>query len=149
MKINCIHGYFKFEETKAGQLQAFMDLFGLEIERSGDHFTFADLVDAPEYSIAGGTFLGCPTLKTFAGSPWEVMRENGLVYDFAKGLVIPKLLVLQSASIKPAGKYLVSSGMIQPGSITEDGSRVTDYAAHYIPELSQFRFSEVSSGGIL
>lgn len=145
MKIQCIHGYFKFSESKAGQLSRFMSMFGLELERSGDHYTFSDLVDAPDYSIAGSTFLGAPTSVTFAGDPWEVMRENGLVYDFTKGLVVPISTIVRSVTLLNAGNYIISTGMILPGSVTEDGSRVTDYSAQFIQELAHFRYSEVIS----
>lgn len=145
MKIECVHGYFKFFETKAGQISQFMAMSGFELARNGDHFTFADLVDAPSHSIAGGRFLGCPTLKTFAGEPWEVMRENRLVYNFVLGLVVPIDVIVQLVKVQNAGSYLISTGMIQPGSIMDDGSRVKDYSAQFIQELAHFRYSEVSS----
>lgn len=143
MKIACIHGYFKFLEERPGEISQFSNLFGLELARSGDHFTFADLVDAPRYSIAGQTYLGAPATETFEGEPWEVMRENGLVYDFSQGLVVPIAAIVRSAPISQAGFYRVSNGMIVPGSVTEDGGRVTDYAAFYIPEIPGFKYSEV------
>ena len=145
MRVDCIHGYFKFYETYPGQISKFMSLFGLEIERNGDHYTFADLVDAPKHSIAGGTFLGAPTLETFEGEPWEVMRENNLVYDFSRGLVVPIALILQAAPVETAGNYFVSTGMIQPGSVMDDGSRVTDYAAFYIEHRANFKYSGIES----
>lgn len=143
MRIECIHGYFKFTETAAGQISHFMSLFGLEIARSGDHFTFADLVDAPDYSLKGGTFLGAPTTETFEGEPWAVMRANGLVYDFSRGQVVPIDLITQAVQIVATGYYFVTSGMLLPGSITDDGSRVTDYAALFIPDRVNFKYSEV------
>lgn len=120
-----------------------MSLFGLEIERNGDHFTFSDLVDAPDYSIAGGAFFGIPTTKTFEGPPWEVMRQNRLVYDFSRGLVVPIDSVLQPVTLASAGHYFLSTGMILPGSVTDDGSRVTDYAAFYNSDRASFKYSEV------
>lgn len=145
MRIDCLHGYFIFTESKAGQISRFISLYGLDLERSGDHFTFADLVDAPRYSIEGGTFLGARATKTFSGDPWEVMRVNRLVYDFNRGLVVSVDLIVQTVKLSQAGYYMLTSGMILPGSFMEDGSRVTDYAAHYIAELGQFRYSEVGA----
>lgn len=143
MKIECLHGYFKFHELEAGQLSKFMSLYDLEIERSGDHFTFSDLVDAPKYSIAGGTFLGSPTLVTFEGEPWDVMRKNGLVYDIVRGLVVPIISVINAMRVEVAGNYFVTSGMIQPGSVTDDGRRVTDYSAFYISTRANFKYSGI------
>jgi len=144
MRIECIHGYFRFFETNVGQISRFMSLFGLEIERNGDHFTFSDLVDAPNYSILGGTFLGIPTIKTFEGPPWEVMRANRLVYDFNIGLIRPIDTVIQPVELEDAGNYYLTTGMILPGSITDDGSRVTDYAAFYSGDRASFKYSEIT-----
>ncbi len=145
MKLECIHGYFIFSETKAGQMSDFMARFGFEIERSsrGDHFTFADLVDAPDYSLPGGLFLGAPTTEAFEGSPWEVMRENGLVYDFSRGLVVPVLTINQQTPLKAAGNFFVTTGMILPGSVTDGGERVTDYSALFLESRLGFKYSEV------
>jgi hypothetical protein len=144
MRIECIHGYFKFFETKVGQMSTFMRLFEFELERSGDHFTFSDLVDAPDYSLKGGTFLGCPTTETFEGNPWEVMRENGIVYNFLTGTVVPIATILQSVKVQAAENFYVASGIILPGSVRDDGTRVTDYSAFFLNP--QFKYSEVASG---
>lgn len=145
MKIECIHGYFKFFETQTGQISNFMRLFGFELERSGDHFTFSDLVAAPEYSIAGSPFLNIPAIKTYAGPPWAVMKENSFVYNFALGLVVPIATIVQPIKLQVAGDYMISTGMILPGSIMEDGSRVKDYSAQFISDLMQFRYSEIGT----
>lgn len=146
MRIECIHGYFKFTEQSPGDLSRFVSMYELELGRAGDHFTFEDLIDAPRHSIAGGTFLGCPTLQTFEGEPWDVMRENDLVYNFQTGLVVPILTIIQTVSITPAGFYFVAPGMILPGSITDDGSRVTDYSAFFNSDRSTFKYSEIGYG---
>lgn len=144
MKVECNHGYFKFTETQAGQITHFMSLFDLDISRSGDHFTFTDLVDAPHYSLAGGLFLDCPTLSTFEGTPAEVMRDNNLVYDFTLGLVVPIVSIIAHAKLSRSGFYFVSTGMLMPGSIKEDGSRVKDYSAQFLFDRVNFKYSEIN-----
>lgn len=145
MRIDCAHGYFRFSETAPGQLARFTSRYGFELARArgGEWFTFADLLEAPDYSIAGGTFLGAPTAVTFEGDPSEVMRQNGLVYNFALGLVVPLASIVQSAPISAAGDVFVSTGMILPGTVTDDGSRVTDYAAFYLHDQGRFKYSEI------
>ncbi len=96
MKIECVYGYFKFSEEKAGEISDFVSRYGVSIERSKGEFIFSDLKDAPDFSIAGGTFLGCQTVETFEGPPWEVMRANQIVYDFTKGLVVPIQAITQT-----------------------------------------------------
>jgi hypothetical protein len=144
-----MHGYFRFTEGAVGQVSRFCSLFGLEIARAaaGDHLTFADLVDAPNYSLPGGTFLGAATTELFEGEPWEVMRANGLVYNFQTGLVVPITEIDQVVSIAAAGFVFLASGMILPGSVTDDGSRVTDYAAFFDPSRQGFKYSEVAYDG--
>lgn len=144
MKLRCLHGYFKLEEEFAGDVSQFLSLFKVELESNGDHFTFSDLVDAPRYSIAGGLYLGAPATETFEGEPWEVMRENGLVYDFTTGLVVPIVSITTLISIQEATSYYLTDGMIVPGSITEDGQRVTDYSAFYSFDKFKFKYSEIT-----
>jgi hypothetical protein len=143
MRVDCMHGYFKFTEESAGQISTFMSTFGVDLALAGDHFTFEDLVEAPDYSLPGGFFLGCPTIVAFEGEPWEVMRANGLVYDFSKGLVIPIVGVVQLIQLEASGNFFVTSGMIVPGSLTDEGKRVTDYSAFYLESRMNFKYSEI------
>lgn len=144
MRIKCIHGYFKFEESEPGDVSAFASRFGLDLVRKDDYFTFEDLEDAPDYAIAGGLYLLAPVISTYEGNPWEIMRENLLVYNFALGLVVPILSVITLAQVRTAGNYFISSGMLMPGSLTDEGKRVTDYAAHFSFRDFQFRYSEIT-----
>lgn len=144
MKIKCLHGYFKFEETRIGQVSDFMGRFGFDLVSVGDFYTFEDLEDAPNYSIAGSPLLmGIPAIKTFEGQPWEVFEENGMVYNFALGLFVPIVAVLQSAEIVQAGNKFLSSGLLLPGSVTEDGDVVKDYSAWFSRDTLRFTYSEV------
>lgn len=145
MQIKCVHGYFFFREDGPGEVSQFMSLFaGLEIVQVGDYFTFADLEDAPSHSIEGGEYLTAVATETCEGSPWDVMRENKLVYNFLTGLVVPIATITQRVELSPAGYTLLSPGLILPGSIMDDGSRVTDYAAWYLFGSGRFKYSGVS-----
>ena len=144
MKARCLHGFFIFEETKAGQVSDFMSYTGLILVPRGTYFTFEFLKDAPNYSIEGESYLGFTAIKTFAGEPWEVMKANGIIYDFSTGVLKPLLSVTQLVSIKTAGHRYISNGLILPGSLTDAGMRVTDYAAHYSKETLRWLYSEVT-----
>ncbi len=146
MRIDCLHGYYRFEETGPGQLSQFSSRFGIELARaaSGDHFTFADLVEAPDYSLGAGTFLGIPTLEFLEGTPWDIMRANGLVYNFTTGLVQPIATIAVPVQVEQSGHYFISSGMLLAGSVREDGSRVMDYSAFY--NADRFKYSEITYG---
>lgn len=145
VQINCLHGYFIFQEQKAGEASRFMRTFsGVSLVSTGRYFTFETLADAESYSIAGNPYLGAVATKTFEGPPWEILRANGLVYDFTVDQVVPIFSIVRRASIDEAGKYFVSNGLILPGTISDDGTRVTDYAAWYLSDNGQFKYSEVS-----
>jgi hypothetical protein len=144
VKLNCVHGFFYIEETSPGEIARFCTLFeGLEIVPYLDRFTFADLVDAPNYSIAGAPYLTLTATATIADEPGEVMRANGIIYDFSSGLFKPLSSVTMKASIDEGSNYYLSPGLILPGSLTDGGSRVTDYAAWYLFSESQFKYSSI------
>lgn len=146
MTIDCLHGYFKFNETKMGELSDFVSLFELDLVSVDDYFTFKFLENAPDYSIKGGTYLGALATKTFEGQPWEIMRENNLVYDFLSGLVVPISTITDRLSIYKAANYYFSDGLLLPGSVRDDGLRVKDYSAGYVFGSGKFKYSEVKYG---
>lgn len=142
MKIDCLHGYYIFREDYAGEASEFMDQWGLTLVKVDDYYTFDGLLDAPDYSIEGAMYLGAPAGYTFEGPPWEVMRENGLVYNWATGRVVSLDSILIITPLTQVGTYFRAGGMIVGGSLTEEGKRITDYAAHY--SSGKFKYSEVA-----
>lgn len=144
MLIKCVHGFFKFYETESGQISKFNSLYGLEVVRTTDGFyTFSALQAAPDHSIKASTYLGAVATATFGGDPWDVMRANGLVYDWTTGTLKPLTQILVRAAFSDAGSYFVSSGLILPGSLASGGKRITDYTARLIWSSSKFRYTEI------
>jgi hypothetical protein len=146
IKINCRHGFFRFIESTPGECAEFSAIFGFELARFEDSFTFEGLALAKDYSILGGQYLGNVATATYAGDPGEVMRANELVYDFRYSEVTPIASITQPVEISQSGFYYVSNGLILPGSIRADGTRVTDYSAWYLFDKKVFRYSEVTVG---
>lgn len=144
MRIDCLHGYFLFNEQKAGEVSDFVSLFGFDLVQKDGYFTFSSLEDAPDFSLPESTFLGAATTELFEGKPWEVMRENELVYNFATDQVVSRDTISNTVKLSQSGKFYVSSGLIVPGSLTAEGLRVTDYAAWFSKELMTFRYSGVT-----
>jgi hypothetical protein len=144
LRVNCLHGYFEFEEQKSGQISDFMSLFSFSLVRTGRLYTFEALEAAPDYAIKGGEFLGATVTKTFEGQPHEVMRENELVYNFLTDSVVPLSSITQRIDVRTTLNYFVSEGLILPGSVTDDGFRVRDYAAWYDFNTESFRYSEIN-----
>ncbi len=145
MRITCVHGYFKFEEQKAGQIAHLAQLFEFSLSFVSDYFTFSALADAKDYSIKGADYLGNVATKTFEGKPEDILRENGLIFNFNTGLVVPIAGITNTIKLDSTDKYFLSSGLILPGSIKEDGSRVMDYSAWFSFGAMKFRYSEIDS----
>lgn len=143
LKVDCLHGFFIFRETKVGQISDFMSLTGLKLVKWRDAYTFEGLEDAPGFSIVGKPVLGIPATATFEGEPWEVFEENELVFDFGKGIVSPIMAIAQTVKINLAGNRFVSSGLILPGSLTVDGKRVKDYSAWFSRDSLRWLYSAV------
>jgi hypothetical protein len=144
MKLKCLHGFFIFSETKVGQVSDFMSLTGLEIEPLDNFFTFKALVDAPKYSINGGPILNATSIVTCEGNQWDVFKENSLVYDFSRDLVVPISSITQKTTVKLSGNFYLSPGLILPGSIDQDGNKIKDYSAFYSRDRGSWLYSEVT-----
>lgn len=121
-----------------------MSYTGLRLVPWRDGYTFEFLEAAQDYSIKGKPFLGFTSTKTFAGEPWEVFEANGCVYDFSAGLLKPITSITTITKIKLVGDRWSSPGFILPGSVTDDGERVKDYAAFFSRDSLRFTYSEVS-----
>ena len=121
-----------------------MSIFNLPLVRKHDFFTFETLEAAPDYAILGGEFLGAEVIKTFEGQPDEVMRENELVYNFLTDEVVPVSSIVQRVKVAEAASFFLSDGLILPGSVTDGGLRVMDYAAWYDFKSGQFKYSEIN-----
>lgn len=144
MRINCINGYFIFEESRAGEASDFVSLFGLELESKGNQFIFSDLADAPDFSIEGAPYLDTVATKTFAGKPWEIFEANKFVYNYDLGLLVPSESIDDIVTINPGGNFFVSDGLIMPGSLTDSGDEISGYRCWFTTDTMKFKYSEVS-----
>lgn len=144
MKIKCLHGYFIFEEQRSGEVSDFISLYGLELVPKQNYFTFAELADMPDYSLAGAPLLNTTAIKTFEGPPWEVLEQNDMIFNFNTGLLVPITSIGQRIPLDAAGNYYFSPGLILPGSLTDRGERVKDYAAWFSKDTMKFKYSEVT-----
>ncbi len=120
-----------------------MNLFGLELVAFRDFMTFAPIATAESYSLKGKSYLGSTALKTYEGEPWEIMRANTMIYDFNKGVTKQISTVSEKLFLQSASQFYISNGLIVPGSLRDDGKRVTDYSARFLWDSNSFRYSEV------
>ena len=144
MKIVCTHGYFEFFETYVGEVSDFLNLYtDISLVPKGDCFVFEKFQNAPDYSLPGIPFLDVIATQIFEGSPGEVMRKNGLIYDFDRDLVVPIDSVVDVDSLEAAGNYFFSNGLLMPGALTVEGMRVTDYSAWFYAKGTRIKYTGV------
>lgn len=143
MKIDCLNGYFIFRESACGDAAKFNSYFSQDLTALDTYYTFSALVDMPSYSLLGAIFLSTTATATYEGRPWELFRENGLVYNFISKAVVPTVSVTSKVSPLRLNSGYAANGLIMPGSITPDWLRVTGYRAHLDTETFEFQYSEL------
>jgi len=132
------------DEVLPGQAGRFQSAFGIDITPWRGVFTFPPLAEVPEYSIQGAPFLGTVALESYAGTPAELFEANGFVYDFSLGEVVPEVAITRRAALDLSGMVYVSNGLLLPGSLRDDGTRVKNYTAWFSFDTATFRYSEVT-----
>jgi hypothetical protein len=146
MRIVCRHGHFAFYPRRASELARFSNYFSAELLPERDYYTFAELIDAPSYSLAGLEYLGIPAIETFEGDPWNVMRENGFVFNLTLGKLVPKQTITSIIELPFTGFYFsTQSPLIQPGTKTVSGKSILSYGAEFIEEGYGIRILEFNN----
>ncbi len=145
MKVRCVHGYFFFEEPRAGDISAFCSTYGFDLVPVDWYYTFEKLAEAPDFSFKNLKYIDDTAIatETFAGKPWDVMRKNRLIYDFTDDTVKLIDTVIVSLAIDNAASYFYSTGLILPGSMDSLGQRVTDFSGHFPSDAVKFRYTEI------
>lgn len=140
MRILCRHGHFAFYPKNAEEIGAFSEYFDQELVRVQDFYTFAALENTPDYSLIAKPFLNLPATKTFAGKPWEVMRENGFVYSIDLKMLVPKLSVVGLIDPPLVNYYFVpDTPLIQPGWRNASGQQLMSYDGEYVGSTFELR----------
>lgn len=144
MRIRCRHGFFTFHEEVLGEVSKFASNFELDLVPYEDAFTFENLADAEEYSLFGKPYLNLPAIKTFEGTPWEILEENDFVYSLALNLIVPIQSIVTTFSLSQSDYYYLADGLLQPGAFSGlGGGRLINYTAWYSFNGKRFRYSEV------
>ncbi len=145
MRVLCRSGHIVFYPRRASDVNTFSQSFGVELVREEDYYTFSALEGAPQYALAGSTFLDAPTTKTFEGKPWDVMRENNLVYNISLTKVVPKLSILSNTEIIQKGLfYVCNTSLLQPGVRTSLGDQILSYSGEFYEDKFYLRITEFS-----
>lgn len=142
MRILCRHGHFSFFQAYPGEIAEFAQYWETELVRVEGFYTFPLLAEAPEYSLKGKSFLGLTAVKTFEGTPWEIMRENGFVYSLAEKSLVPKASIAAPYTPVLTGYYFSENfPMLQPG-LRVGGNQILSWDASYNDSQKILKISE-------
>lgn len=145
MRLICRHGHFAFYPRDEEDISKFASYYDLEVVRVQDFYTFADLVDAKDYSLAGLAYLNLTATKTYEGNPWDIFRENNFVYDLVEEELALKTSVKTIVDLPATDNYFISPvPLIQPGSFDKAGNRILSYDAEFIQDTFQLKVREFS-----
>lgn len=143
MRVLCRHGHYAFYPRNEKDISRFSSYYDEELVRERDFYTFPRLQNAPNYSLAGKLYQGTIAIRTFAGEPWEIMRENNYVYHIASGLLVPKAGITIIVDPPQIGySFLAQSPLLQAGSFNSAGQRLLSFDGEFLQSNFQFRVSE-------
>jgi hypothetical protein len=144
MRVLCRHGHFAFYPESENDVGTFNNIFDESLTRVNDFYTFSLLKDALKYSLKGKPYLGIPALVDFEGEPWEVMRENGFVYNIALKQLVPKESITIVIDPPIVGFFwLAATPLIQPGSRNFTGNPILSYDAQFAFKTQSLKVFEV------
>lgn len=143
MNITCLHGYFIFREDSFGEVATFNSLYAQSLSAKDDYYTFTFLRDAPNYSIVSKPYLNLPATKTFAGMPWEVMAQNGFVYDVGADALKPILTVPSQTDPRRLATSFSLRTLIPAGSLDETLRRISGYQCRLDIGTFTYNYSEL------
>jgi len=145
MRILCRHGHYAFYPRNEIEVFIYNDLYGAELVREDDYYTFPFLKGASDHSLVGKTYLGLPANARYEGKPWEIMKENNFVYSLALKVVVPVELILDFTDPYLAGQYFLSDALlVQAGAKNILGQRILSYDAEFLQEYNQIRILGMS-----
>lgn len=151
MRVLVRHGHFAFYPQNNSEVWHFRRLFKLELFPEQDYYTFQGLLGLPRWSQLGRLYGPLPAIKNYEGrNASEVMRENGLVYSLATGLIIPFAGVTTTVALPQSRDYAIApKPLIQPGSILTNtvtpGNRILGYEGHLDLEFQRLYISSMET----
>lgn len=144
MRILSRHGHYAFYPEHSSEIADFCKAFDITLEREDDFYTFPALKGLKDYSLATVVYKDIAATVNYEGKPWEIMRENEVVYNIGLEKVVPLISITTTLSLTLAdGFYNVNVPLIQAGSIVPTGERIVDYDAIFVEEYKQLKVMEV------
>lgn len=142
MKINCLKGYYKFYPETNRELAYMEALLQKELVKTGECFTFAKLAEIKDYSVESSQAGNAVYAKTFSGCPEDVLEANGLAYDIAADLIVPKDAIIKTAPAAKDRYCYATNSLLQAYSALE-GRKVLSFSGYYSFKKGFYSYDKV------
>lgn len=130
MRVICRNGFFSFYPERSSDVTEFCSYFEIDLVRMEDFYTFPILAEIPNYSIQGAPLSNLVANKTYEGKPWEVLRENRMVYSIEGEILVPMISVVDTVDLYLSNFYYIAQAvLIQPGARSRSGKKIVSYDA--------------------
>lgn len=128
MRVLCRFGHFAFFPNDSREVGRFISIFGKELVRAGDFYTFPLLAGLGDFCLVEKPYGGVEAKVSYEGTPWEIMRENSWVYSIADAELVEKTSILSTFKPQLVNYfYIANTPLVQPGSIGPQSLRVDSY----------------------
>lgn len=140
MRIICKNGYYKFFPIDIGGLKFFSELYG-SLKPEGDYYTFDTLQELDNYIFAGWPIGITTATKNYAGDKSELLKANGLTYNYITGQIVPIISIIGEMRID-AGAYMATPELPQAHKFI-GLNRVTGFSGFYDWGLKIFKIERL------
>ena len=119
MKIYCEHGFYVFEPESLDDQANFEAATGYKLLPVGKWLTFAPLTELSTVSIKGQPYGNLTATVNYCGSPADVMRANGFVFDVTNKELVEMDKIKATLDLYPQinGGYVALEALPQAGAV--------------------------------
>ena len=142
MRIFCKNGYYKFYPQNIGDLKFFTEATGFKLKPEKDYYTFDTLADLDNYIFAGWTLGLSIAIKNYAGDKAELLKANGVMYNYTIDQIVPTLSIIGKLRIDE-GAYMATPELPQAGKFTGLLNRVTGFSGFYDWQLKVYKIERL------
>lgn len=142
MRIFCKNGYYKFYPQNIGDLKLFIDRTGFNLKPENDYYTFDTLQKLDNYIFAGWHLGLSLAVKNYAGDKSELMRINGVTYNYTIDKIVPIVTILGKMRIDE-GAFMSCPFLPQAHKFIGLLNRVTGFSGFYDWGLNVYKIERL------
>lgn len=114
---------------------------------AGDYWTFSELAELQNYSFKGRLIDFAPTIVNYAGTPWEMMKQNNIAFNYLAKKFVNKLMIVSALKYDDG---LVKNSPILPQAYSIDGlNRMHSFTGFWDKNFNVFKIERFFYESIL